>query len=298
MANFEFNPIADMVTLRIQCPKCGQKFLTDGLGVPSPDWSAETHHDSIQYEDYEQQCEHCGTCFNITLYNGFYGGDGMIEAEDSDVYMDSCSVLEVIEEFPECDSYDYDKELFDASHSEITEILEAIASIPNDVKEKLYYMLYAKIITNIETYLGDTLKSIVLNDDTYLRKFVCEYNPYKKADFKLCDIFDKYDRIRDIVKQSLDKILYHNLWQIKQIYLKILSVDFGDISLLSKAVVIRHDIVHRNGKDKDGNVHGITKDKVIELAHAANDFIYNINVQLPSADLAELGVDNSLSELI
>lgn len=57
------------------------------------------------------------------------------------------------------------------------------------------------------------------------------------------------DRIKDIVKHSLNNILYHNSWQIKQIYLKMLSVDLGDISLLSKSVVIRHDIVHRNGKD-------------------------------------------------
>lgn len=37
MANFEFNPIADVVTLRILCPKYGEEFLTEGLGIPSPD---------------------------------------------------------------------------------------------------------------------------------------------------------------------------------------------------------------------------------------------------------------------
>lgn len=284
MANFDFNPIADFVTLRIKCPKCGGEFLTEGLGVPSPDWSAETHHDSIQDEDYEQQCEHCGELFNITLYNGFYGGEGEIEVGDSDVEMDSSNILEVIEDFPEDESFDYDKELFDASHSDVTTILEATEPLSDDVKEKLYYMLYAKIITNIETYLGDSLKSIVLNDEKFLRKFVQEYSPYKNEEFKLCDIFDKYDRIKDIVKQSLDKILYHNLWQIKQIYIKILDVDMGDISILSKAVVIRHDIIHRNGKDKEGNVHIITKEMVSELAHTVNDFIYNIDIQLPSAN--------------
>lgn len=284
MVNFEFNPIADFVTLRIKCPQCGEEFQTEGLCVPSPNWDAETHHDSVQDEYYEQQCEHCGENFNITLYNGFYGGEGEIEVVDSDVEMDSSNILEVIEDFPEDESFDYDKELFDASHSEVTTILEAIEPLSDDVKEKLHYMLYAKIITNIETYLGDSLKSIVLNDEKYLRKFVLEYSPYKKEEFKLCDIFDKYDKIKDIVKQSLDKILYHNLWQIKQIYIKILDVDMGDISILSKAVVIRHDIIHRNGKDKEGNVHIITKEMVSELAHTANDFIYNIDIQLPSAN--------------
>lgn len=290
MVNFEYNPIADFVTLRIKCPKCGKDFLTEELGVPSPDWSAETHHDSIQDEEFEQQCSHCCECFNITLYTGFYGGEGEIDVGDSDVGMDSSNILEVIEDFPEDEGYNYDKELFDASHSEIATVLEAIEPLSDDVKEKLHYMLYAKIITNIETYLGDTLKSIVLNDEKYLRKFVQEYSPYKKEEFKMCDIFDKYDRIKDIVKQSLDKILYHDLGKIKQIYIKILDVDMGDISILSKAVVIRHDIVHRNGKDKEGNVQIITKKMVSELAHTANDFIYNIDIQLPSANTAAADV--------
>ncbi|MBQ5388644.1 MAG: hypothetical protein IIU55_06185, partial [Paludibacteraceae bacterium] len=147
--------------------------------------------------------------------------------------------------------------------------------------------------------LGDTLKSTVLIDDNYLRKFVSEYNPYKKENFKLCDIFDKYDRIKDIVKQSLDKILYHNLWQVKQIYIRILNIDVGDISLLSKAVIIRHDIVHRNGKDKDGNVHCITKEMVTKLAMVANDFIYNIDIQLslPSIDATSIILEETKNEI-
>ena len=55
----------------------------------------------------------------------------------------------------------------------------------------------------------------------------------------------------------------------------------GDIQDLMQAVSIRHDIVHRNGKDKDGNEHQITKEDVLAVAEKVNNFIYAIDIALP-----------------
>lgn len=288
MANFEFNPIADFVTLRIKCPKCGEDFETEGLGVPSPDWSAETHHDSVQDEDYEQQCEHCGECFNITLYNGFYGGDGEIDVVDSDVDMDNSNILEVIEDFPEDESYDYDKELFDISHADVSDILDAIDTHSSPIKEKLYKLLYLQLIINLETYLGDTLKFYVLNNEKYLFKFVEAYEPFQKEKLKFSDICKKYAKIKDIVSKVLSEILYHKLHIVRKLYKAILNIDIGDISELSKAIQHRHDIVHRNGKDVEGSVFIISKEDVKQLAKQTKAFIDNIDVQLPSEVIEDL----------
>lgn len=288
MASFEFNPIADCVTLRIKCPKCGEEFQTDGMGVPSPIWSAETHHDSVQDEEYEQQCDNCGELFNVILYNGFYGGDGIIEVADCEVDIDNNNILEVIEDFPDDESYDYDKELFDASHQEIKQLVDAIEPLPIDVKDKLYKMLYAKAITNLETYLGDTLKKYVLGKEEYLRLFVEKYKPYKEEALPLCEIYHRLDKIKERVKQTLNELMYHNLGKLKGIYLDVLNVDLGDIKQLSSAVNIRHDIVHRNGKDKDGNERHINKCEVIEVADMVNEFIYSVDSSLP---MLETGIE-------
>lgn len=61
-----------------------------------------------------------------------------------------------------------------------------------------------------------------------------------------------------------------------------MGIDVGVIKELCKAVLIRHDIVHRNGKDKEGKEHVITKEDVEQLCTQVNDFIYNIECQLPS----------------
>ena len=82
--------------------------------------------------------------------------------------------------------------------------------------------------------------------------------------------------------------MYHNLGKLKGIYLDVLNVDLGDIKQLSSAVNIRHDIVHRNGKDKDGNERHINKCEVIEVADMVNEFIYSVDSSLP---MLETGIE-------
>jgi hypothetical protein len=39
-------------------------------------------------------------------------------------------------------------------------------------------------------------------------------------------------------------------------------IDFPDISNLSKAVVKRHDLVHRNGKTKEGDIINVSSEEI------------------------------------
>lgn len=286
MASFEFNPIASGVTLTIQCPDCDEVFEV-GLCVPSPDWSAETGHDSVRSESNEVNCPGCGREFMVTLNNSFYGGDGEIDIDDD--YFKGCE-----EDFDD-EGYDYNKDLFDASHAEITQLVDAIDVLKDaDAKEKIYKMLYAKAITNLETYLGDTLKKYVLENDKYLRVFVEKFEPYTKELCHVSDVYRIMESIKDRVKKTLNSLLYHNLPKIREIYKQVLGVEFGDLGALNDAIDTRHDIVHRNGKDKDGIMRKITKEDVLKIAEQVNDFIYRVDIALPllkDEEKALIGID-------
>lgn len=275
MASFDFNPTACGVSLTIQCPDCDEVFETESLPVPTPDWTAETHRDSVMSDSDWVICPNCGKEIIVALYNGIYGGEGTVDVDD-DHFM-GCD-----EDFIEDDGHDYDKELFDACHAEITNMVYAVEPLPDEPRSNIYKMLYAKAITNMETYLGDTLKKYVLNDDKYLRKFVETYEPYAK---ELCHVSDAYkilETVKDRVKLTLcEEIIYHKLPKLKGIYKSVFNIDMGDIQDLMQAVSIRHDIVHRNGKDKDGNEHQITKEDVLAVAEKVNNFIYAIDIALP-----------------
>lgn len=276
MAGRDFCPIADTISIHYICPQCGHINETGDLEVPIPNFEAESHSGSIESEIYEDNCEHCGHLVNFIVSAGIGGGD--VYSDD----LDEDQLLKIDESITYEDDQAFDRELFELTHDDVSKLLEEIEPLPNETKEKLYKLLYAKVITNMETYLGDTLKRYVLNNEQFLRTFVEKYEPYNDEHILLSNLFTIKDKIQSIVGDSLSKLMYHNLPQIKPIYKDVLNIDCGNIQDLCKAIQIRHDIVHRNGADKSGNVHVITKEMVATLSRKVTDFIYNIDNQLPT----------------
>lgn len=271
--DFDFEPIVEFISIKWKCPNCDTKNESESFSVPSPDFSAETHHDSINSEYYADYCSECGHEINVELYNGFYGGNLKVD-------LDSDNILEINPGYPADDYEWYDKELFSATHEDVLKILGKIDSLDEDIKSYLYRLLYANLITSMEAYLSDTLIRYVTEYDEYLRKFTESYKPFKNQTFKTDEIFKRLDHLKDFVKGELGDLMYHNLPKIKPIFKESIGVDIGNIKELYKAVLIRHDIVHRNGKDKNGQMHIIKKEDVVTLCSQVNDFINNIESQL------------------
>ena len=75
--------------------------------------------------------------------------------------------------------------------------------------------------------------------------------------------------------------MYHNLFKIKNIYKIAFDINFPDNTAdVMRKVSVRHDLVHRNGKDKEGNLITITKDELNETYNLVYDFIKKIDTQL------------------
>lgn len=63
----------------------------------------------------------------------------------------------------------------------------------------------------MEAYLSDTLIKYVTENEVYLRKFTETYKPFKNQTFTTDKIFTRMDHIKDIVKEELRKLMYHDL---------------------------------------------------------------------------------------
>ena len=272
MTQFAYNPTADQLNLKFTCPHCGNT-VEDFVGVPAPDLMAETHHDSINSDSEEIVCEHCGHEMTVDLHTGYYGGYGEIEGVED-------GSIEVEEHFPEEDDEFYEQQLYEATHTEIERALDSIEGLNDDVKQFLFRLLYANVITSMETFLGDTLKREVLQDEVSLRKFVETYKPFKDISMNLSDLYAKKESMPGFVKTTLRELLYHDLRKIKPIYRDALGIDLGDVSELYKAVLVRHDLVHRNGKNHEGVEHTITEDMVRELQTKVKALMESVNNQL------------------
>ena len=75
-------------------------------------------------------------------------------------------------------------------------------------------------------------------------------------------------------------MLYHNLPKISGIYKNTLDIQFPSIKEVMKLINIRHDLIHRNGKNKDGDVIEISKEKLIDTISTIKKFISDIEDQI------------------
>lgn len=272
----DFNPICESISLTFQCPDCREEVTSGPLWVPTPNYAAENNEDSTSYEDYEVECEQCGRSFDVTIYNAMYGGCVEVEGVDD---------VTVEEQYAEEDDEYYDYQLYQATHSEISETLEAIEPLPDDIKAHLYRLLYANIISKMEAFLNDTIIKQVLNSDENKKKFLQTYEPLAEQKFPMKAIFAKYDMLDSIIRGALISIVYHDLDLVGKIYKNTLGVQLPKVKEIDDAIQIRHHIVHRNGKDKDGNLVEISKESVQNLAETVSTFMFDIENQLPNPAL-------------
>jgi len=266
----EFNPICESITVRFTCPECGEVVVSDAMDVPSPNFAAENNSDSMNYEVYEAICEKCSRSFEVTIYNAMYGGE--VEVEDVDD-------VDVEEEYPDVDD-DYENYVFDLTPEQITKVLDEIDALSTETKEFLYRQLYAGAIGSMEAFLSSTIIKEVLSKEENKRKFVEKYLPFRDEQIAFANIYEQMDKIDTKIQETLRGLMYHNLAKIKPIYKDTLDIDLGDISNVMRAVQIRHDIVHRSGKDKDGNLHNINKNDVITVVENVSAIISRVQTKL------------------
>lgn len=286
MASFEYSPVAESLKVIFRC-KCGVEITTESLDIPLPDFSSDTDDDSNKSEYFECSCIECDREYDITLTSSISGGFG-------DIYdLDEEDILKVEETFSEEENEYYEKQYLSSLESEynyysiytisinqVKETLEGIQEQKRSVKQLLYRLLYVNVIGSMEAYLSDTFIHAVLSSQEMKRKFTEKFKDFREEKFSLSDLFkimDKHDRH---IYKKLRDIIYHQLPKVSSMYKDILGIDLGNIQEIMKAVVIRHDIVHRNGKDINGNLNEITETDILNLISKTESFIQNIERQL------------------
>lgn len=142
-------------------------------------------------------------------------------------------------------------------------------------------MVFSHQVTALEAYLGDTLINAVMADATAKQRLIEHDVELMKEKFTLAEISKEPTLVESKVREYLRSILYHNLAKVDVLYdialgIRILN-EAKDKASLFKAVTLRHDCVHRNGFDKDGNeLHVFTKKFVQDTADLIRDFVGSI----------------------
>ena len=111
--------------------------------------------------------------------------------------------------------------------------------------------------------------------------FIDIFDEYKSRKISFCNIKKEYKELTKTVNKDLSEILYHNISKVGNIYKKVFDIDFNfDNPDIHKIISKRHDLVHRNGKTKEGTMIVITEDDVKEAFDCISDYVKEINEKL------------------
>lgn len=158
-------------------------------------------------------------------------------------------------------------EIFDETIKASKSILDV--TLPQSSYKNLWVMLYGHIVAAIESYLSSTFIEITLSTDNYMRRLVESDPEFASRKFTIKEIFVKHEDLKDDLRMYLKELIFHDIAKVRRMYLAVLDISFGNVDWLFRAVVLRHDCVHRAGYDKEGAEVSITKETVAELMDRA-----------------------------
>lgn len=173
---------------------------------------------------------------------------------------------------------DYSKSFY----SEIEKIESLLTlEIPNpDIQNTLYRQIYISVISTLETYLSSSFINRTFDSEDNLKRFVSTHPEFKNRKFEFSQIFEQFDEIENIVQKVMLDTIYHNLPIVRNMYRDTFNISFPDFSEIYKAVLKRHDLVHRNGFTKEGKIVEVNKGVINELINNVKNFIRKLVTEL------------------
>ncbi|HGE6964886.1 TPA: HEPN/Toprim-associated domain-containing protein [Pseudomonas aeruginosa] len=180
------------------------------------------------------------------------------------------------------DIIEYNKDFttfYDVFATSIVDTQSLMALSPENIT--LARLLYANVITAMETYLSDTMKKQALTREAIRRRFV-QTNETFKEKIVVQEIFRKLEGLNEEITQTIDTMSFHNLDKVAGLYKAVLDTKFpsAHMAALKSAVEKRHDIVHRNGKTVQGKTVNVAMEDVEQLIELVDSTIKHIDKQI------------------
>jgi hypothetical protein len=171
---------------------------------------------------------------------------------------------------------------FDKFNSEINNLvlLSKIETKTQKLKDILLRQIFIGVIGSLETFLSEVFIVLTLSNKKYLENFVATFPDFQKSKFTLSEIFTQHDKISETTNKAMLDIIYHNLPVVRNMYNSTFGINFPEIGDVNKFIVRRHDLVHRNGKTKDGGKITINNVEIESMVEVIKTFVNQISFEL------------------
>tara|TARA_R110002049_G_scaffold288423_1_gene470935 strand:- start:116915 stop:118834 length:1920 start_codon:yes stop_codon:yes gene_type:complete len=151
------------------------------------------------------------------------------------------------------------------------------------LQQVLYRQVYAGVVASMETYLSDTFINTVVGNKTLRNRFARSTTDFADRKYKLDEVIDWERNSQTIIKKHLVDQVFHNLEKVGPLFIKVLKVKFptGEaFADLLRIVNARHNIVHRNGRTKKGQVVALSVPDIDSAISQVRQFVEDIDCQV------------------
>lgn len=222
-----------------------------------------------------------------------YGDDAGEEGSDAwdeavQAYEDYCENQQRLEQESYWqEEYDYYlpltlKDADSIFQKDLFELKTMLEKSGNDFSNQTFFkMVYAHAVTILEVYLEDITKALIMTNEGFLANTIKNVRPFYDTKFKLGDISLENDGVKKFVLGKLSDNLFHDIPKVLNMLNGILEKKLDvSISNICSVTSTRHDIVHRNGKNKDGELIDITLSATLEALTTVETFANQLRHKL------------------
>ncbi|MBI6674365.1 MULTISPECIES: hypothetical protein [Pseudomonas syringae group] len=171
--------------------------------------------------------------------------------------------------------------------------IRQVASINGnfDVTQVANQLAHAGIISALEAYLSETVTYWANEDEYVFRDLVSSIEEFQKAKLSVSDIFKEMEGLHARLEKYLQDLVWHRFEKVRSLMQRGLKITIPDIGFLMKEVEIRHDIIHRGGRDKQGRAVVLTGQQVSDISENVKVFAAYIEQELAQRFESHSAVD-------
>lgn len=164
----------------------------------------------------------------------------------------------------------------------LQKLIEQEKIIGKNLRQPFLRMIYSSTITVLETYLSDAFYQTVIKEKYLIESLLKTSKDFNTRKFSIDDLLSwEQKKSKILTEYLLFDIVWHNIPKVHHLYNLVLKIAFPkDITDVQRAIAIRHDIVHRNGRTKEGKTIRLDSKELLSLFHSVEIFVKYIDRQL------------------
>ncbi|MCT4578477.1 hypothetical protein [Donghicola sp.] len=279
------------IDISFSCPTCS-KNVSENCTTRRPNWEALEED-----PDFEQDTEGttiCRSCHRNFLVNFRHKSGRCVASLINAPYVIVTSSTPIwVPKPPDDITPEDDADPYQSFKYAFEEIREEVLKLGNSIGDELLNrMLFTQIIGVMEAYFSDVISNTIKSNKIYLKLFIQKDRELCKEKLSLTEVFDDPDIINKKINQRIEAISFHNIEHVdtifKHLFEEKLLQKSGNTKELKHAIQLRHDCVHRNGRDKSGNTLRVFKRTyLLQIMETIERFVAQADVIIEKSRMSQ-----------